>query len=104
MQISQIGILVEWLQQTPKITSIRVNLLRISSENVMNNILKTFTDWEYLPICPKVQIFQPIPEILLIENTDETFVNCRPNEQFKEIIVDVSCGVAVLRGKIQKKL
>lgn len=91
--------MVEWLQQTPKITSIRVNLLRVSSEIVKNNILKTCMDLEYLPICPKIQIFQPIPEILLIENIDEQFVNCRPNEQFKEIIVDVSCGVAVLRGK-----
>lgn len=98
--MSQIALMVEWLQQTPKITSIRLNLLRVSSEIVKANIIKTFMDLEYLPICPKIKIFHPIPEILLIENIDETLVNCAPNEQYKEIIVDVFCGVAVLRGKI----
>lgn len=92
--------MVEWLQQTPKITSIRVNLLHVSSEIVKTHVIKTLMDLEYMPICPKIDIFQPIPEVLLIQNIDEHFLDCRPNEQYKEIIVDVSCGIAVLRGMI----
>lgn len=94
--------MVEWLQKTPKTTTIRVNLLHISSAKVKTHIIKTIVDLEYLPVCPEIDIFQPIPEILLIRNIDEKFVNYRPNEQLKEIIVDVSCGVAVLRGRILK--
>lgn len=94
--------MVEWLTKTPKTTTIRVNLLRISSENLKTHIIKTIMDVGYLPTCPKIDIFQSIPEILLIQNIDEKFVNDRPNEQYKEIIVDVSCGVAILRGIIFK--
>lgn len=90
--------MVEWLQKTPKTTTIRVNLLRNSSENARNHITKAIMDLEHLIVCPKIDLFQPIPEILLIQNIDENCVNDRPNERYKEIMVDVSCGVAVLRG------
>lgn len=94
--------MVEWLQQTPKTTTIRVNLLRVSSENVKTHITKIIKSLEYLPICPKIEIFQPLPEILLIQNIDEKLINFQPIERCKEIVVDVSCGVAVLRGIIFK--
>lgn len=60
------------------------------------HILKTVIDLEYLPSCPEIDTFQPIPEIILIRNIDEK--PCQLNHQNKEIIVDVPCGVAVLRG------
>lgn len=90
--------MVEWLQKTPKTTTIRVNLLRISIAKVKSHIIEAIMDLDYLPVCPEIEIFQPIPEILLIQNINEKFINSRPNEQYKEIIVDVHCGVAVLRG------
>lgn len=92
--------MVDWLQKTPKVTSIRVNLLRISSERLKSQIERMLLDLKYMSVFPKIDIFQPIYEILLIQNIDEKFMNCRQVEEYKEIIVDVSCGAAVLRGEI----
>lgn len=90
--------MVEWLQKTPKTTTIRVNLLRVSSAEVKTHILKVIMDLDYLPVSPIIEIFQPIPEIILIRNIDEKYESHQQNQQLKEIIVDVPCGVAVLRG------
>lgn len=90
--------MVEWLRETPKMTTIRVNLLRVSAAEVKAHILKTIMDLNYLPVLPEIEIFESIPEIILIRSIDEKIVNRQPNGQLKEIIVDVPCGVAVLRG------
>lgn len=87
--------MVKWLQETPKTTTIRVNFRHVSVATVKAHILKTITDLEYLPICPNIDVFQPIPEIIFIQNVDGNLISQHEN---KEVIVDVPCGVSVLRG------
>lgn len=94
----QITTIIEWLQKTPKTTTIRVNLLRTSTAKVKAHILRTIMESVNLPVCPEIQVFEPIPEVIFIQNIDEKFACHQPNEQNKEIIVDASCAVAVLRG------
>lgn len=89
--------MAKWLQETPKTTSIRVNCHHASAEAVKVHILKTIMDLKYIPSCPKIDIFQPIPEIILIHHIDAN-VLCERNQENKEVIVDVPCGKAVLRG------
>lgn len=89
---------MKWLQETPKTTTIRVNLLRTSIDEVKAFISKMLMDLKYLPNCPQVEAFEPIPEMLLIRSIDEKLISRQPRSECKEIIVDVFCGAAVLRG------
>lgn len=90
--------MIEWLQKTPKITTIRINLLRTSGDVVKSHISEMLTKLEYLPSCPKVELFEAIPELILIHGMDESLICCQPHPEYKEIIVDVSCAAAILRG------
>lgn len=53
---------------------------------------------KYLPRVPEVELFASIPEMILIQSIDENAISYQPCPHHKEIIVDVSCGAAVLRG------
>lgn len=45
-----------------------------------------------------VEEFEPIPEMLIIRNVDEHLINTEPRLQLKEVIIDVFCAAAILRG------
>lgn len=94
----QIATLVEWLQNTPKTSTIRINLLRTTVNKVRTHIENTFKQCKYLPSSLSIENFDEIPEMILIRNIDETSKCPGPRLRSKEVIVDVSCGAAVLRG------
>lgn len=97
-QSSQISKLVRWLQMTPKTTTVRVNLLRVTTDEVIANILKTLRHYDYLPCIPLIERFEPLPEIIIIQSIDENVINKNPHISYKEVVVDYSCAAAVLRG------
>ncbi|XP_030241844.1 putative methyltransferase NSUN6 isoform X1 [Drosophila navojoa] len=88
--------LLPWLCKTPRTTTYRINTLRTS---VVDYKLKLETKLSalYGSSAPRVYELKEIPEMLCISPLDTTAENtyddCR-----KEIIVDTSCGAAVLRG------
>lgn len=89
---------MEWLQRTPKTTTIRVNLLQTSTDNVIAHISTILQQCDYLSSVPLVQRFDPLPEMIMIHSLDENSKNLKPNPEWKEVIIDVSCAAAVLRG------
>ncbi|XP_055307380.1 tRNA (cytosine(72)-C(5))-methyltransferase NSUN6 isoform X2 [Sitodiplosis mosellana] len=93
----QIEKLVKWLQVAPKTTTIRVNLLHTSTDNVISYILETLEKCD-LPGLPIVQRLPDIPEMIIIHSIDKNLINRLPKSGYKEIIVDVCCAAAVLRG------
>lgn len=84
-QKSQISKLVEWLQKTPKTTTIRVNSLLTSTDNVIVHILEYLKQCDYLPSLPIVQRFDPLPEMIMIHSIDKNLINTQPNPEFKEV-------------------
>lgn len=89
---------MEWLQQTPKTTVVRVNTLRTSCEAVKIHIEKTLLEATYLPALAIVDKQKDLPEVLLIGSIDGKLLSREPQSDCKEIIVDTSCAAAVLRG------
>lgn len=76
---------MEWLQETPKTTTIRVNSLLISTDNVIVHILEYLKQCDYLPGLPIVQRFDPLPEIIMIHSIDKSLINTQPNPEYKEV-------------------
>lgn len=90
--------LVDWLKKAPKVTTVRVNLLQTSTDEVKKHILKTLKECDYLPSMPAVEEFKPISEMLIIRSIDEHLITTEPRPELKEVIVDVFCAAAILRG------
>lgn len=97
-QPEQIDEYVEWLQRTPSITVVRVNTLRTTVDIVKKHILHVLHNDEYLTTCPAVEIVATLPEIVCIGSLDTSAYDCKPRPDAKEVIVDASCGAAILRG------
>lgn len=98
IQESQVSVLVKWLQKTPETTTIRINLLRTTIDAVKMHMKQIFDKFEYLLNFPSVEHFDSIPEMLLIRSFDENLICIAPRSECKEVIVDVPCASAVLRG------
>lgn len=98
-----------------------MNVLQTSTDHVISHIIETLHRCDYLPGLPLVQRFPDIPEMIIIHSIDKNLVNLNPNPEYKEvsnlkfvnreeaknftflflcfkIIVDATCGAAVLRG------
>lgn len=84
---------MEWLCQTPALTTIRVNLRKTTTEVVATQISKELQ--KYLPNVPSVDQCDQLPEVLLIGNLKNSI---EPNTEHKEIITDAICAAALLRG------
>lgn len=95
--MSDIHTLLEWLCTTPKTTSVRVNLLRTTTDNIKLLLLDAFTKNYPSHDPPKIFIPKEFPEVILIGNLDNTedLIN---NPKLKEVIVDVNCATSILRG------
>lgn len=89
---------MKWLQTPPKTTTIRLNLLQTTADNAKKHIEKALNQCEYLSQTPLIESFYPIPEIILIRNIDENLICSEPRPECKEIIIDIPCASAVLRG------
>lgn len=87
----------KWLTSTPKITTIRVNTLK-SSQNELRRDLENVLG-KY-PLKPSISTLSEFPELLIIGNLKDVDKNysCTEDANLKEIIVDVNCGAAILRG------
>lgn len=94
----QVTTLVQWLQETPKITTIRVNLLQTSTTEVQEHILRIMDECNYITCRPSVNSFDLLPEVILIGSIAQNASPTVPLEDNKEVVVDVSCAAAVLRG------
>lgn len=97
LQTQNIDSLVEWLGTTPKTTSIRVNLLKRSTDDVKTLLLDALKENHPSYECPKISISKEFPEVILIENLKETN-DLQAISGGKEIIVDVNCAASILRG------
>lgn len=76
---------MEWLQKTPETTTIRVNSLLTSTDNVIAHILEYLKQCDYLPSLPIVQRFDPLPEMIMIHSIDKNLINAKPNPKYKEV-------------------
>ncbi|ALC43033.1 CG11109 [Drosophila busckii] len=88
--------LLPWLCQTPRTTTYRVNTLH-SSVTEFKQKLESILSFKYGPAAPKVYGLPELPEILCIAPLDSTTVAAY-DDTHKQIIVDTSCGAALLRG------
>ncbi|KAJ8918586.1 hypothetical protein NQ315_013091 [Exocentrus adspersus] len=85
---------LKWLGSPPKITSYRVNTLKTNSEEVLARIQKHISEVLGSSFQVKVEIPAIIPNVVIIHSYfKEGF-----DRYDKEIIVDVDCAAAVLRG------
>ncbi|XP_055855131.1 tRNA (cytosine(72)-C(5))-methyltransferase NSUN6 [Episyrphus balteatus] len=86
--------LLEWLCRTPSTTTYRINLLSSSISDFTAKLQQTLST-KYQNI-PKVFHINGIPEVICIPKVDG--VSTSPLKDLKEIMVDSSCGAAILRG------
>lgn len=89
--------LLKWLCTTPKTTCIRVNLLRTTTDIVSALLLDVFKTNHPSFACPKIFINDEFPEVILIENLNDTD-DPLPIPEQKEVVVDVNCAASILRG------
>ncbi|KAG1650509.1 putative methyltransferase NSUN6 [Nymphon striatum] len=101
--------LMKYMSQPPAFTVIRVNTLKISVEEVIQDLekylIKTGTSYDSIfcfqqyeekqCLVPKVSKHSIINDIIVVQSCG-LLKNCVPCEQ--EVIVDLQCGMAVLRG------
>nr|XP_022308807.1 putative methyltransferase NSUN6 [Crassostrea virginica] len=88
--------LLEKLASPPMYTTLRLNTLKHSREEMLaiitEELLKAYRDKKWDP--PHVFLHPDLEDVLLIENRGP-----RPiKDKEKEVIVDVSCGMSVMRG------
>ncbi|XP_030573033.1 putative methyltransferase NSUN6 [Drosophila novamexicana] len=88
--------LLPWLCKAPRITTYRINTLRISVADYKEK-LEAKLRALYGSQAPRVYGLRELPEMLCIAPLDTpadiNYDDCR-----KEVIVDTSCGAALLRG------
>ena len=87
--------LLKWLSETPKTTTVRVNLLKSTLAQVQDRITDEVLK-AYPYSAPRIELIDGLPEVIAIGNLSSS----PPPEpsNLKEIIVDVHCGAAILRG------
>ncbi|KAG7187728.1 hypothetical protein KM043_016781 [Ampulex compressa] len=91
----KIGALCKWICSTPKITTLRINTAKMTIEAarlLIEDLLKQDSKR-----CPTLSLLPEIPEVIVIESWD-TSVKLDLEKYPNEIIIDASCGSAVLRG------
>lgn len=88
---------MQWLCQTPKLTTIRINLNQTTPKDVEQQVLRQISMQKYLPIAPAIEYFPEIPEVLIIGNLSNQ-QTAAPASEHKQIIVDTTCAAALLRG------
>ncbi|XP_034941812.1 tRNA (cytosine(72)-C(5))-methyltransferase NSUN6 [Chelonus insularis] len=86
--------LLKWLRETPKITTIRVNTLLSNPDAVISHLKNK------IECLPKISTYPSLPELIVVANREDLAKDKLSNtsEQLHQIIVDESCGAAVLRG------
>ncbi|EDW95570.2 tRNA (cytosine(72)-C(5))-methyltransferase NSUN6 [Drosophila yakuba] len=89
--------LLEWLCLTPKVTTYRVNTLRCSVDAFRKKIEEKLAA-RYGVKSPRVYCLPNIPEMLCIDPLDSRLTKAHADSKLKEIMVDSSCGAALLRG------
>ncbi|SPP87395.1 tRNA (cytosine(72)-C(5))-methyltransferase NSUN6 [Drosophila guanche] len=89
--------LLEWLCQTPRVTTYRVNRLRTNVDTHKKQ-LKDVLSKRYGQRAPRIYGLADLPEVLCIAPLEAELVLREPDPTLKEIIVDTSCGAALLRG------
>ncbi|KAH8307146.1 hypothetical protein KR044_006021 [Drosophila immigrans] len=87
--------LLPWLCQTPRITTYRVNTLRISPADYKAKLQAQLKQRFGLD-APRVYGLPELPEMLCIGPLDTA--DTRYDDARKQLIVDTSCGAALLRG------
>ncbi|XP_055383483.1 tRNA (cytosine(72)-C(5))-methyltransferase NSUN6 [Condylostylus longicornis] len=85
--------ILEWLCISPKHTTYRINLLKTTREEAKSYITKIIEAKFRKP--PSIFLLDEVPEVLCISSIDEIPVF---NPELKEVIVDIYCGSALLRG------
>ncbi|XP_073983646.1 tRNA (cytosine(72)-C(5))-methyltransferase NSUN6 isoform X2 [Rhodnius prolixus] len=90
---------LQWFTITPKFTTVRVNTLKYNAENVAESIRRTLYKESSILGCklqPEVFVHHTIRDCVVIGSWDSFYV---PNlNKCGEVIIDVPCGNAVLRG------
>ncbi|KAK9877065.1 hypothetical protein WA026_016091 [Henosepilachna vigintioctopunctata] len=91
--ISKMNNYFRWLCTTPQITSLRVNTLQSNPEDTINLLKKYFQSIKPNMI-PNVSMHEKLEDVIIIQHVPSKLESIH----LKEVIVDVACGAAVLRG------
>ncbi|XP_049956448.1 tRNA (cytosine(72)-C(5))-methyltransferase NSUN6 isoform X1 [Schistocerca serialis cubense] len=91
--------LLAWLMTTPHFTTLRVNTLKSSVKDVIaaiNDALQKQCEEYGIDEMPQVFVHPKLPETVVVGpwNVNELDLDIKQ----QEVIVDVACGIAVLRG------
>ncbi|XP_017084275.2 tRNA (cytosine(72)-C(5))-methyltransferase NSUN6 [Drosophila eugracilis] len=89
--------ILEWLCHTPKVTTYRVNTLSCSVDTFRKKLEEKIAA-RYGQKSPKVYGLPNLPEVLCIEPLSMQLNKPSIDPTLKEIVVDTSCGAALLRG------
>ncbi|XP_017034553.1 tRNA (cytosine(72)-C(5))-methyltransferase NSUN6 [Drosophila kikkawai] len=87
--------LLEWLCLTPRVTTYRVNTRRTCVEECKRTVVDKLAAI-YGQKAPKVYALSRLTDVLCIDPLDDE--NIRPDPGLREVIVDTTCGAALLRG------
>ncbi|XP_043067628.1 tRNA (cytosine(72)-C(5))-methyltransferase NSUN6 [Drosophila bipectinata] len=89
--------LLEWLCVAPRTTTYRINTLRSTVADFKKIVLDTLVT-RYGSGAPKVYGLNSLPEVLCIDPLNSDHVENVSDPTLKEVIVDSTCGAALLRG------
>ncbi|KAI1301936.1 tRNA (cytosine(72)-C(5))-methyltransferase NSUN6 [Halotydeus destructor] len=89
--------LESWLTRPPRYTTVRLNTSLISAENAVEEITEIHEDKCHRKQCkfPNIYVHPKLNDLVIIEPSTE-LQQVYPNG--KEVIVDLLCGQAILRG------
>ncbi|EDW40304.1 GL24972 [Drosophila persimilis] len=91
--------LLEWLCRTPRVTTYRVNRLRTNVEThkaqLEEHLARRYPCGQQ---APRIYGLADLPEVLCIAPLEAELALSVPDPTLKEVIVDTSCGAALLRG------
>ncbi|XP_020816417.1 LOW QUALITY PROTEIN: putative methyltransferase NSUN6 [Drosophila serrata] len=90
--------LLEWLCLTPRVTTYRVNTRRTCVEECRRTLVEKLASI-YGQQAPRVYALSKLTEVLCIDPLDaQANLKYSPDSSLREVIVDATCGAALLRG------
>ncbi|KAK2585226.1 hypothetical protein KPH14_009929 [Odynerus spinipes] len=87
--------LYKWICSTPKNTTYRVNLLKTTTEQVIQHLNNVIA--QYANRLPTITTFPHLSEVIIVHCWDKS-IKLELLKHSNEVIVDATCGSAILRG------
>lgn len=95
---------MQWLCHAPKVTTLRVNCLKTNQQSLRAHVERNIKEMTKTNshLMPTISFHPQLPNVITISQVHAALDNIldvlKPEPNLKEVMVDVTCGAALLRG------